>query len=272
MYQLHLMRRLGLLALVVVLAGAVPLIGARPQSASQELPEKVELFAAIEAGQIDVRMIVRDSTQASVLIANRTEKPLAIRLPEVFAGVPILAQFGNNDNNNDRNDRNNSNQGVGGGMGGGMGGMMGGMGGGFFNVAPEKIAKIKVAAVCLEHGKKEPNSRITYEIQPLEKLQSSPGVLEVCSMLGNGVIDQRAAQAAAWHLANQMSWQQLAAKYVKRASGRREPYFNRLELIRGVQIVQEAKRRTELRKNYESTGKLPNSDTGRSQPPATPGQ
>ena len=139
-------------------------------------------------------------------------------------------------------------------------------------MAPEKIAKIKVAAVCLEHGKKEPNSRITYEIHPLEKLQSSPGVLEVCSMLGNGVIDQRAAQAAAWHLANQMSWQQLAAKYVKRASGRREPYFNRLELIRGVQIVQEAKRRTELRKNYESTGKSSDSDSGRSQTTTTPGQ
>ena len=38
-----------------------------------------------------------------------------------------------------------------GGMGGGMGGMGGGMG--MFNVPPEQVGQLKVATVCLEHGK-----------------------------------------------------------------------------------------------------------------------
>ncbi|HEX5105123.1 MAG TPA: hypothetical protein VFV87_14990, partial [Pirellulaceae bacterium] len=79
--------------------------------------EPVELFAAIESGEIDVKLFLKDSTGGTVTIANNTKKPLTIKLPEAFAGVPVQAQFGGGM--------------MGGGMMGGMnGGMMGGgMGG-----------------------------------------------------------------------------------------------------------------------------------------------
>ena len=61
------------------------------------------LFEAMDAGQVDVKIIPKDATQANVLIRNLTDKPMTLRLPKTFASVPILAQ----------------------GMGGGMGGMGG---------------------------------------------------------------------------------------------------------------------------------------------------
>ncbi|MHA1567401.1 MAG: hypothetical protein ACTSX7_18985, partial [Alphaproteobacteria bacterium] len=75
----------------------------------------VEMFTAIEQDQIDVKLIPKDSTQCRVMIENKTDQPLNVKLPDAFAGVPVLAQMG----------------GMGGGMGGGgMQGMGGGMGGG----------------------------------------------------------------------------------------------------------------------------------------------
>jgi hypothetical protein len=128
------------------------------------------------------------------------------------------------------------NQGMGGGFGGGMGGGMGGMGGGgmggmggggFFNVEAEKARKVKVQTVCLEHGKKDPHSNIKYKIVPIETFTSKPEVIEVCKMLGRGEIDQVSAQAAAWNLANDLSWQELANKIgAKHLNGSVEMFFH----------------------------------------------
>ena len=56
-------------------------------------------------------------------------------------------------------------------------------------------------------------------------------------MLGSGQIDQRAAQAAAWHLSNDMSWQTLAAKHYKYANGTTKPYFSAQELQAAVALA-----------------------------------
>ena len=52
----------------------------------------VEMFSAIEAGDIAVTLIPKDSTQARIMIANKTNKPLNVKLPAAFAGVPVLAR------------------------------------------------------------------------------------------------------------------------------------------------------------------------------------
>ena len=105
---------------------------------------------------------------------------------------------------------------MGGGMGmGGMGGgMMGGMGGmgGMMRVAPDKTHKLKVPCVCLEHGKTDPNPRMEYRIVPIEQVNNDPRVSKLCQLLGDGQLQQNTAQAAAWHVANGLSWDQLAAK------------------------------------------------------------
>jgi len=211
--------------------------------------QTVEMFAAIEKGDIAVKLIPKDSTQCRVLIENKTDKPLNVKLPKAFAGVPVLAQLGGMDGGRGtRGTRgtggNQGNQGMGGGMGG-MGGMGGGMG--MFSVPPEKIGQLKLPTVCLEYGKQEPRAAVPYEIKPLESFTTKPGVRELCEMLGSGQLDQRASQAAAWHLNNDMSWRELAAKRLRHANGMSQPYFSRNEIQIGMQLasaaVKTAKRR-----------------------------
>ncbi len=155
------------------------------------------------------------------------------------------------------------NQGMGGGMGMGMGGGMGGMGGmggggmggmggggGFFNVPAEKGATMKVAAekttqfkvglLCLEHGKRNPTPKVPYELRPIETFTSKPGVADLMVMFGQGKIDQRSAQAAAWHLNNGMSWQTLAAKRIEHLTGDSEPYFTSDQIATGMRAAEVA--------------------------------
>ena len=54
----------------------------------------MELFAGIEQQQLEVQLIPRDASQCRLLISNKTDQPLSVKLPEAFAGVPVLAQFG----------------------------------------------------------------------------------------------------------------------------------------------------------------------------------
>jgi hypothetical protein len=198
--------------------------------------ETVEMFQAMKDGQISVKFIPNNAKQANVLIENKTDKPLNVKLPDAFVGVPVLPQFGGGGFGGGGN---RSGGGYGGGgngggnqsMGGGMGGMgMGGMGMGMFNVPAEKVGKIQVDTVCLEHGKADPRPRVPYEIKPVESFTTKAGVKELCQMLGNRQIDQRSAQAAAWHLSNDMSWHDLSSKQLRYANGARRPYFSQQEI------------------------------------------
>ena len=219
----------------------------------------IEMFAAIEKGDIAVKLIPKDSTECNVLIENKTDKPLNVELPSAFAAVPVLAQMGGMGGMGGRRGGRSGggmNQGMGGGMGGMRGGMGGMGGGGMFCVPPEKVGKINVPTVCLEHGKEEPRAAIPYEIKPLESFTSKGGVRELCEMLGQGQLDQRAAQVAAWHLNSDMSWQELAAKRLQYANGISRPYFTALEIQAGMKIsataVEIAKQRAESNRSDES--------------------
>jgi hypothetical protein len=222
--------------------------------------KRVELFEAIKAGDIAVKLIPKDAKEANVLIENKAKQPLEIKLPEAFAGVPVLAQIGGlgggglGGGNIGGGGGGGGNQGMGGGMGGG--GMMGGMGGGgmgmggMFNVAPDKVGKIKVATVCLEHGKTDPNPRVAYEIRPIESFTQDQRVAEICRMLGRGEVTQNAAQAAAWHFTDGLTWEQLAAKdRVKLSNGYTEKYFSPQELAVAMRVTLEASKRAENRKS-----------------------
>ena len=211
----------------------------------------VEMFKAIGDGQIDVKVIPKNSKQCRVLITNKTDKPLNIALPETFAAMP-LAQFGEEP--------------AGGGFGGGGGthsrpprgrssssssssqSTGGGMGGGMFNVAPEKVGNLKANTVCLEHGKGEPKAQIPYTIKPLDEFTKKPEVHVLCNLLGDGKLPQRSAQAAAWHYSDGMSWEELAAKQIKHANGTTEPYFDRSELTAAMNIAEEVERQVEEQK------------------------
>ena len=186
------------------------------------------------AGDIDVKLIPKDATEATLVFKNKTKKPLAIRLPEAAAGVPVLAQigfpgglrprggFGPGAGLGPGGGAGNQGFGFGAGLGVGAGnqgfgngfgnGLMGGRRG-FFNVAPEKVGKLKVPAVCLEHGKRDPNPRVAYKIVPIDSFTDKPEVVQLVKMLGHlGPKYQNAIQAAAWNAQNGLSWEQLARK------------------------------------------------------------
>jgi len=221
-------------AVGLVLSAAVIGFSANAAEKVAQPAKQVEFFEAIKAGDIAVKLIPKDAKEANVIIENKAKQPLEIKLPDAFAGVPVLAQFG----------------GMGGMGGGGMGGMGGGgmggmgMGGGFFSVGPDKVGKIKVTTVCLEHGKQDPNPRIPYEIRPIETFTQDQRVIEVCKMLGRGELAQNVAQAAAWHLGNGLTWDELAAKdRVKLSNGYTEKFFSAQELTVAARVSQEAVRR-----------------------------
>src|SRR5690606_17781624 len=59
-----------------------------------EAAETVEMFAAIEAGDIEIKFIPKNANQATFVLINKTKRPLSVKMPAAFAGVPVLAQFG----------------------------------------------------------------------------------------------------------------------------------------------------------------------------------
>jgi hypothetical protein len=83
---------------------------------------------------------------------------------------------------------------------------------------------------------------VPYEIRPIEDFTSDTSVHEMLKLFAKGQIDQRSAQAAAWHLSNKMTWQELAAKQVIRATGKRYPWFSQQELQRAMGLVSAAQR------------------------------
>ncbi len=229
----------------------------------------VELFRAMDRGDIDVQFIPKSSRSGNVLIKNNTNKPLSIKLPAAFAGIPVLAQFGGGGFGGGGGlgggglgggglgggglGGGGGGQGVGGGFGGGGGGLGGGGfgggggglggGGGVFNVAPEKVRKIKVNLVCLEHGKDDPTPRMQYKLVPIKSFTEDQRVIDLCSLLGRGAIPQNAAQAAAWHLANGLSWDELALKNRVKTRFQTVRYFNTSELTFAKRLVAAVDRR-----------------------------
>jgi len=210
---------LSLAALVSVApAGEADSRRAAASSASTADSPSVELFAGLQAGQIDVKIYPQDSKCCRLRITNKTPGPLSIVLPEAFAAAPILAQFdrqgrdneqkapqtlgvGPLDNmqqrnpfNNGQNNRFNQQQRP------------------FFNLPPEKSAQVKLPAVCLEYGRPEPSPRVAYQLKPLAEVTDKPGVWELCTLLGNSDTNREAVQAAVWHLNNDLSWSELKQK------------------------------------------------------------
>jgi hypothetical protein len=216
--------------------------------------EEIDLFQAMNDGIVDVQFIAKNAKEANIIIKNMMDKPLAIKMPAAFAGVPVLAQFGGQGGGGNFGGG-GGNQGGGGGFQGGGGGFGGGGGGGrqggggggqggFFNVAPEKVGKMKVDFMCLEHGKKDPTARTPYKIVPITEFTQDTKVIELCKMLGRGEISQNIAQAAAWHLTDGLSWRELSSKNrVQLSNGYTEKFFNGDELSVAYQATEEAARR-----------------------------
>ena len=86
-------------AVVGVSLVAVPLVAAHGQEQKVKKDSVatgvVEMFAAIEKGQIAVQIFPHDATQARLVVTNKTTEPISVALPPAFAATPVLAQFNN---------------------------------------------------------------------------------------------------------------------------------------------------------------------------------
>jgi len=216
-------------------------------AATSSASQASELFAAEADGLVAVKYIPNDSRSAQVIITNRTSKPLSLRLPAAFAGVPVLAQMGMGGGRGGAGfgagGIGGGPQATGGGLGGqGMNGMGGGgagaAGGGAFSIPPQKTRVLRVTTVCLEHGKPEPSSRHPYKLAAVESFSTDPKLAVVLESLGRGELSQKVAQAAAWNLSNGLSWERLAAEKIDHAGGvPDEPYFTAAELLAAQRVV-----------------------------------
>jgi len=231
-------------------------------------PLAVEFFDAMKAGQVDAKFIAKSDREARLVITNKTGQPLNVRLPEAFAGVPVLAQFGGGRGGGGFGGRGGGGfgggrtggggfgggqQSVGGGFGGGgIGGGLGG-GGGFFSVPPEQTIKLEVPVLCLDHGLRNPSSSKPYVIVPASEHIDRPAVIELLKGFGRGELNHAAAQAAAWYLNNDLSWEELVAKRQgTRRSPTRLPYFSSDEIKAAMTYASEARRLAEVnRRQYE---------------------
>ncbi len=253
--------RISLASFVGLLAVALSATSwaASPVAESKSAPAPIGMFEAMKAGQVEVQYIPLDeSRQAKLLFKNKTKEPLSLKLPANFGAVPILAQggLGGLGGGQQGGQGQGQNQQAGGGLGGGGGQQGGGGGGGgLFNIAPEKVGEIVVATVCLEHGKLEPSKHVAYEVKPLSECTTSPGVAEAIALLHDGKTNQKVAQAAVWHLANGLTWDQLAAKKVNRVGRADTPYYEAAELNAAMELTKHAEKLAKANaKTSESAG------------------
>jgi hypothetical protein len=248
--------------------------------------EAVEMFEAIDNGDIEVIIKTKSSANSNMMFTNKSNRPLAIRVPPAFAAVPVMGQalgggggglggggggFGGGGGGFGGG---GGNQGVGGGGGfggggggfggggGGLGGGGGGRGGGIFNIPPGRVGKININTVCLEYGKADPRPRMEYKVVPIEELTTDPKVHEMIRMLANDEVTQNVAQAAVWNAANGLSWEFMLTKNrIERMDGYYERYFSPNELMMAHGVVEIASQRVAALGNsepseYKSSGEL----------------
>ena len=157
--------------------------------------EAVEMFAAMDRGDLAVRLMPEKDQQARVELENRTDRPLTVQVPRRSAGGSSWRRMG-----------------AAGGTAAAVGAARGPAGGGLFCIPPEKVGCLRARTACLDESKPEPSPGMVYEVCRLEELTAQPAVQKLCVMLGDRQTDPQAVQAAVWHLNCDLSWRRLAAR------------------------------------------------------------
>ncbi len=90
-----------------------------------------------------------------------------------------------------------------------------------------------------------------YKIVRLSEVNDSPVVNELCKALANRKVTQNIAQAAAWHVANGLTWQELVnkPKVISQYTGN-QMYFSRFEVENAIRLVSIASQQAEAAEGY----------------------
>ena len=213
------------------------------QDSGKDRPDASVFFDCIDRGNVSVKFVPLDSSKASVIFSNNTKHDIELELPASFGAINVLGQvggglpgvgqgagFGNGQGGQFAGGGGGGGvagggqqlgggfgQGGGGNIGGGPGGGAGNFGagagfngGGLFRIPAGKTKRLSVKTVCLEFGKPDPNPRMNYRIVPLKRVSTSQSIQTLCEKLGSGELQQKVAQAAAWHWTDNLSWHRLA--------------------------------------------------------------
>ena len=105
---------------------------------------------------------------------------------------------------------------------------------------------------------------MNYELAKLEEFSQDPVLEEVLKMVSSGQLDSQSAQAAAWHLTNKMSWEELDAKVSTHLGRPATKYFATEHLLRAQQIVGTAFARAKER--HEKKSELAPTKSGQKSP------
>ena len=205
--------------------------------------EEVELFSAIDAGKVDVKVIAKNAQESKLIVTNKTKDHLAVNLPSSFALVPVLAQpsFGSggsgmggmgSGSSSTRSTGSSGSQSSGGGFGRSQSG-----GSRMLNLLPDQKLQDMVKTVCLEHGKKNPSPRVAYSIRPIDEVTDNKAVHLLCEKVGCDEVDQKSAQAAVWYLNNKLSWEELAAEHHVNATRQTVFFFTGEEIQEGMRLA-----------------------------------
>lgn len=222
--------------------------GARPFESSAET---VDLFQAVEQGTLSVKVIPRDSKECRVFITNESEHRVNVQMPAALAAVPVLTQLpplgpAPAQDNSSAPQR----LGIGNPFGQQNPLQMGpNMQGGplmnqgnqpFFApfcIEPEKVAQLKLPAVCLDYGHPDPRPAMRYQLVPVTTVSESKELELLCRQLGRDPASQRVAQAVAWHFSDQKSWEELEGLVVHRLGRPDEHFFTSPEIERARSFV-----------------------------------
>ncbi|MEQ1903754.1 MAG: hypothetical protein ABL888_06195, partial [Pirellulaceae bacterium] len=106
-----------------------------------------------------------------------------------------------------------------------------------FNIPPGRDGMVSVKTVCLEHGKTDPTPKSNYTIRPIDELNTDPRLKKLIEMLATDQVNHGVAQAAAWNIANEVSWDALARKNrVELLGGYTEKFFT-LEQVAAAKVL-----------------------------------
>ncbi len=246
---------------------------ARPFFPADHDARQVPLFEGMAEGVFEVQLVARDEFGGNILIRNTTDQPLTVQLPDAFVGVQVApqgigggfgggGQGGGGFGGGQGGGQGGQNQSVGGGGAGGQqGGFGGGQGGGgqggFFSIPPEETLRYAYTSVCLDHGKNDPHPRSNYTIIPVDQYTQDKKLQEFIRLVGSGQLDPAAAQAAAWHLDDGMSWAELAALTYPLFGGSEAQFFTQAQLLSAQQVVAAAVVRAEERNDEAPVEPVP---------------
>ena len=219
----------------------VPVSTALPTAEQLEGAAPLDLFEAIENGQIEAKLVLQNAGHGNLILSNIGADDLDIAIPDTYGVKHVLPQFGGG-----------GGLGGGGGGGGQAGGGGGGAGGdlggaGFFSVPAGETRHTAYYGVCLEHGKTEPSPRMRYIPVRIDDVTTDSAVQEITRQIANNRAFDKSAQAATWHLQNDMSWAELAAKKYDAVGRPDTPYFTNAELAKARDIVAGARIRAKAR-------------------------